>query len=61
VFVAALANGVVYYALLARGAIRSSVSLPLSLLIAASMLLIVTRINRSESRRSRRPRRRDRE
>jgi uncharacterized SAM-binding protein YcdF (DUF218 family) len=49
VFVAALANAVAYYALLARGAIRSSVPLPLSLLIAASILLIVARVNRIES------------
>src|ERR1051326_3548310 len=45
VFVAALANAVAYYALLARGAIRSSVPLPLSLLIAA-------RVTRRESWRS---------
>src|SRR5437868_12599686 len=52
VLVAAVSNAVVYYALLARGAIHSRVPLPLSLLIAASMLVIVARRGRAESKRS---------
>jgi uncharacterized SAM-binding protein YcdF (DUF218 family) len=52
VLVAAVANAVIYYMLLARGAIHSSVPIPLSLLIAASMLFIVFRLSRMESTRS---------
>jgi uncharacterized SAM-binding protein YcdF (DUF218 family) len=52
VFVAAVSNAVVYYALLARGAIHSSVPIPLSLLIAASMLVIVAHRSAVESPRS---------
>ena len=49
IFVAAVSNAVVYYALLARGAIHSRVPIPLSLLIAASMLVIALRISSVES------------
>jgi uncharacterized SAM-binding protein YcdF (DUF218 family) len=51
VFVAAFANAVIYYVLLARGAIHSSVPIPLSILIAASMLFIAFRLDRTESKR----------
>src|SRR5205085_12092108 len=52
VFIAAVANAAVYYALLARGAIHSSIPIPLSLLIAASMLVIAFRVSSIESVRS---------
>jgi uncharacterized SAM-binding protein YcdF (DUF218 family) len=52
VFVAAVANAVVYYTLLARHAIHSSVPIPLSLVIALSMLVIVFRCDAIESTRS---------
>jgi uncharacterized SAM-binding protein YcdF (DUF218 family) len=52
VFVAAVANAVIYYALLARGAIHSSVPIPLSIAIAASMLFIAFRLDHAESTRS---------
>jgi uncharacterized SAM-binding protein YcdF (DUF218 family) len=52
VLIAAVSNAVVYYLLLARGAIRSRVPIPLSLLIAAAMLLIAFRLDVAESARS---------